>query len=140
MPAPRDRSGDAPTRSSPSSGATDARVEAGEEPLCEVREAGAEQDLWDHVVGGVELGRLDLRELAPERCGRVAPLASGWHAAGLLEDAGPVLRLTTAGRLWGTNLARGLLGAPGLLSDGDGAAARARPASTPTPTRTRNGA
>jgi oxygen-independent coproporphyrinogen-3 oxidase len=97
-----------------------ARVAAGTKPVREIREAGPEQGLWDRVVGGVELGRVDLGGLAPGLRERLAPLVSQWHAARLVEDSGPVLRLTTAGRFWGTNLARGLLAALGLLADGSG--------------------
>lgn len=84
-------------------------IARGEKPLITMHEAGPGQALRDALIGGLDRGRLDLEEAGIPDPDRVAPLLAQWHRAGLLEDAGPVLRLTTAGRFWSTNLARALV-------------------------------
>lgn len=86
-----------------------AAVERGVKPIASLSEAGPRRELYDRVIGGLEEGRLDLVRAGAAAHETVAPLVLQWHAAGLLEDASPVLRLTTAGRFWATNLTRALL-------------------------------
>ncbi|CAG0985015.1 Anaerobilin synthase [Myxococcaceae bacterium] len=85
-----------------------AAIEGGSKPLVAMREAGPAQAVHDAIVAGLEQGRLDLARARVPEIERIEPLLAQWHAAGLLEDGGPVLRLTTAGRFWSTNLARAL--------------------------------
>lgn len=86
-----------------------AMVHEGRKPLRAMREAGPLQCLHECVSGGLELGRVDLSGLEPSVLAPLEALRAQWHEAGLLENAGPILRLTTAGRFWAPNLARGLL-------------------------------
>jgi len=98
-------------------------VRRGKKPLAGMHEAGPLQPLQDAVVGGLEQGRLDLLRAGVPDPETAAPLVSQWFRAGLLEDPGPVLRLTTAGRFWAPNLIRALLEvlAPAALPPGPSA-------------------
>ncbi|AOX99070.1 heme anaerobic degradation radical SAM methyltransferase ChuW/HutW [Jeongeupia sp. USM3] len=86
----------------------EAQIDAGLKPLSNMATSDAWQRTRDAVTGGIERGRLDLRTLPLDDAGIVAaqlqPLIANWHEAGLLADAGPVLRLTPRGRFWANNL------------------------------------
>lgn len=84
-------------------------VRAGRKPIEGMRVSDALQPLRDAITAGIEVGALDLRtvaELAPgaDVAGALAPLLEQWRGAGLMELAGDVMTLTTAGRFWYSNL------------------------------------
>ncbi|MEB2343886.1 MAG: heme anaerobic degradation radical SAM methyltransferase ChuW/HutW [Deltaproteobacteria bacterium] len=85
-----------------------ALVRAGRKPLRAIREPDADERLQQHLAAQLEVGRLDLATLGPDARERAGALVGQWQRAGLLEGAGPRLRLTVAGRFWAPNLARGL--------------------------------
>lgn len=84
-------------------------VRAGRKPIEGMRVSDTLQPLRNAVTGGIEKGALDigaLAALAPgaDVAGAVAPLLRQWREAGLVELDGDVMRLTTAGRFWYSNL------------------------------------
>jgi oxygen-independent coproporphyrinogen-3 oxidase len=85
-----------------------ALVRAGRKPLRAIHAPSACEALRARVGADIEVGRLDLSGLEPEASKRVAPLLAQWRREGLVEGSGPRFRLTTAGRFWAPNLARGL--------------------------------
>ncbi|MBK1735628.1 putative heme utilization radical SAM enzyme HutW [Halorhodospira abdelmalekii] len=93
-----------------------AEVARGRKPLGLMTVADAAQPLRDFIMGSVEIGRLDLRELSnrlPQALGQhplVLRLIERWLAAGLAERHDDCLLLTTAGRFWAPNLIGGLQG------------------------------
>ncbi|MCG6658807.1 heme anaerobic degradation radical SAM methyltransferase ChuW/HutW [Halomonas campisalis] len=85
----------------------------GRKPLSGMLEADSLQPLRDWVAGSLETARLDMGELR-RRWPRMEAMASQldglvrhWESAGLAHCRNGVVRLTTAGRFWSTNLIAG---------------------------------
>ncbi|MCG5528695.1 MULTISPECIES: heme anaerobic degradation radical SAM methyltransferase ChuW/HutW [Halorhodospira] len=88
-------------------------VAAGDKPVAMMRVSDALQPLRDTLMGGVEIGRLELPALracmpmsvqadpSPWR------LVDRWVEAGLAERRGEQIHLTVAGRFWAPNLVTG---------------------------------
>ncbi|GHD58703.1 heme anaerobic degradation radical SAM methyltransferase ChuW/HutW [Jeongeupia chitinilytica] len=115
--------------------AYEARIDAGFKPVSSMARSDAWQRTRDVVTGGIERGRLDLHALPLDRRNAIAdalvPLIANWHAAGLLGDAGPVLRLTPRGRFWANNLHAALNDIIPRLADNPNAARAARTGAEP---------
>jgi len=84
-------------------------VRAGRKPIEGMRVSDSFQPLRNVITSGIEKGRLDMSAIAPlapvgDVAGRLAPLLRQWREAGLVEFAGDVVTLTTAGRFWYSNL------------------------------------
>ena len=84
-------------------------IRAGRKPIEGMRVSDTLQPLRNAVTAGIEKGALDIAALAAlapgaDVAGEVAPLLRQWREAGLVELDGDVMRLTTAGRFWYSNL------------------------------------
>jgi oxygen-independent coproporphyrinogen-3 oxidase len=84
-------------------------VRAGRKPIEGMRVSDSFQPLRNVITSGIEKGRLDMSAIAAlapvgDVAGRLAPLLRQWREAGLVELAGDVVTLTTAGRFWYSNL------------------------------------
>src|SRR5690606_2135139 len=116
-------------------------VRAGRKPIEGMRVSDTLQPLRNAVTAGIEVGALDvgaLAALAPgaDVAGALAPLLRQWQSAGLVALDGDVVRLTTAGRFWYSNL---VFAFDAILCAGAAApdAPRARPDLPSDPRKTR---
>lgn len=74
-----------------------------QKPLVMLLQSGPQLTWLRKLQGGIEAGRVDLNDLT-ENTDQLLPLIRQWYQAGLLRSDEPILRLTTSGRYWASNL------------------------------------
>ncbi|WVD65369.1 heme anaerobic degradation radical SAM methyltransferase ChuW/HutW [Orbus sturtevantii] len=74
-----------------------------QKPLMMMLQPGSQLGWLHRLQGGIEAGRVDLNALTIH-ANQLLPLIKQWHQVGLLMSDHLILRLTTSGRFWASNL------------------------------------
>lgn len=82
-------------------------IDSGKKPLMMMTQASGEHPWRAKLQNGIEIGRLDLRELLADPQPLI-PLVTQWHQSHLLKDSSFCLRLTDSGRFWASNMMQAL--------------------------------
>lgn len=107
------------------------RIDSGEKPICFMMAPKDDYRLHAAVVGQIEEGFLDIRQLAARFAADFSPLQPVleiWQRRGLVEKDDGGVRLTLAGQFWYVNIAQTVLdfisgGTAGRIARGSGVSA-----------------
>ena len=115
----------------PSREAYQKRVASGEKPIAMMARPTPHAAARNHVMAGMEEGRLDLglldRMVGEGFAAALSPLLEDWRHHDLIRMEGTSLELRIPGMFWHNNLAAALFEAVGVFVDGTGSSATANP-------------